>query len=183
MLYAAKKVYPKKNKENSHISEEEKRFLKTGEGSVETECPKCPRKLLNQKCLEIHTQKVHISNEIRCRLGCSAVFYRRKKYLKHLKLVHKSNSLKSGTRLKKGKECNLCYKKMKELNRHKEVMHAAEKEFLEREITEEDLKYDCTKCTYKFVSQAILNNHMKQHDYGDKTNPLKSGIRLKRGKE
>ena len=62
---------PKKNKESIHISEEEKRFLKTGEGSVETECPKCPRKLLDQKCLEIHTQKVHTSNEIRCTLGCS----------------------------------------------------------------------------------------------------------------
>ena len=66
-----KKSSRKAHEENIHISEEEKHFLKTGEGSFEIDCSKCPRKLLNEKSLEIHTQKVHTSNEIRCTLGCS----------------------------------------------------------------------------------------------------------------
>ena len=106
---------------------------------------------------KIHVKKVH-KMDITCKL-CQSVFYKRKLYLRHLVSVHKSKG-----RVSRRKQCNLCYKEVNYVKGHKLKVHQAEKEFLGREITEDDLKYPCNKCEYKFVSEALLKSHMKQHD-------------------
>ena len=34
-------------------------------------------------------------------------------------------------------------------------------------ITDEDLKFSCTKCDYKFVSKGLVESHIRQHNYED----------------
>ena len=66
--------------------------------------------------------------------------------------------------------CKLCYKLMKtEQSKliHYDKVHKND-EYLEKEISPQDLRIPCNKCEYKFVSEANMNIHTKAvHDQVD----------------
>ena len=49
------------------------------------------------------------------------------------------------------------------MKRHVETVHKNDQQFFDRDLTEEDLKFPCVKCDKKFVSGAILRNHLAFH--------------------
>jgi len=139
-----------------HKSEEEQTFLSTKVGKFNINCAKCEKKFITESSL-VHHQRVH--SEFTCTY-CNSVFFERNVYKCHILAVHKVKN-------KTGRRCNLCYKEVGDVYNHKKTVHAAEKEFLVRKISDEDLKFQCSKCQYKFVSQEILNAHQRQHEYED----------------
>ena len=53
-----------------------------------------------------------------------------------------------------GIECKLRYigfKSRRGLQNHEQKMHADDSEFLNKDITAEDLKFDCKECDKKFI--------------------------------
>lgn len=82
------------------------------------------------------------------------------------------------------KECKLCYKYIADsryMNRHLEFNHKNEKEFHKIDIDESQLKFECTQCIRKFVTQSILSQHMKSHEI-DEFAYLKTECYIKEGK-
>ena len=68
--------------------------------------------------------------------------------------------------MKRKAYCNLCYVNFKynsKFKKHVEKVHKNDQEFLERDLTDEDLKFPCVKCDKKFVKEAILRNHLAFH--------------------
>ena len=69
------------------------------------------------------------------------------------------------------KECKLCYKtylSQTSLRCHQNKGHSGEREYLNMEITEDLLKFKCSKCVHKFVSNGLLVQHMNnQHGAGE----------------
>ena len=64
-------------------------------------------------------------------------------------------------------KCILCYRTFSHIDTHITKVHKKEKAFFYKDITAGDLKFECPKCKYKFVSQKILRTHVAQHDYKD----------------
>ena len=63
--------------------------------------------------------------------------------------------------------CKLCYSELSSsavLEKHIQNVHKNESHFLDREITEEELKYDCTVCEKSFVTENCLKLHEVKHD-------------------
>ena len=82
---------------------------------------------------------------------------------------HKENNHSMSTKSQKnssGIECKLRYigfKSRRGLQNHEQKMHADDSEFLNKDITAEDLKFDCKECDKKFVSKPILKNQIERH--------------------
>merc|ERR1711970_451251 len=94
----------------------------------------CELKFVNQNCVNIH-KRIHYEKQ-------------------------------GSPKIKKHK-CKLCYKIFENsdnLTKHESVHELSEREFLQRDITAEDLKYSCNVCDHKFVSSTLLKKHEECHE-------------------
>ena len=134
-------------------------------------CKLCYSQFSRNSELKKHTSKNHkedmhlLEGEIdesmlkHACVKCNTVFASENSLLYHQSREHTDMEL----------TCKLCYAKYKMyfyLVRHQKKEHRAEAEYLNREIREEELKFDCEQCGYKFVTDNILQNHIKQHEAG-----------------
>ena len=111
------------------------------EGKLDLQCEHCSKTFLSANILQLHVTKKH---------GGSAS-------IKELHTKRKSTP---------NVYCKLCYVNFNNnanLRRHVETVHKNDQQFLERDLTENDLKFPCVKCDKKFVSEAILRNHLAFH--------------------
>jgi len=65
-------------------------------------------------------------------------------------------------------QCQLCYFTLNQagnLKRHQQRRHQEDREWLGKEITENDLKYKCDFCHFRFISNNLVAQHIKRsHD-------------------
>ena len=107
------------------------------------QCEQCSKKFRSSNILRLHVSKNH---------GGSTS---NKQVRKNKKPIMKRKAY-----------CNLCYVNFKynsKFKKHVEKVHKNDQEFLERDLTDEDLKFPCVKCDKKFVKEAILRNHLAFH--------------------
>ena len=169
----------------SHIQAHKTRHAK----EKKYECLLCYLKFVNSADRKSHERKVHKSEEEReflltnrspdqfefqCQ-GCDLKFLTKSLLLKHEK-IHKlktqstssmpeKSSRSTSSVTKKSSRCKLCYKIFKNMTDHLTKGHRSEeeREFIEREISEADLKYPCSECPRKFVTKSLLTKHFRIH--------------------
>ena len=136
----------------------------TKSSTISLKCYFCDEKFSygqkrNEHCLKIHGKEDEKVDEtsVKC-MVCDQIV--KTETLKNHKA--KNHAIYS----RKGK-CILCYRTFSNINIHIKVVHKKEKAFFHKKITKGDLKFDCPKCNYKFVSKKILKTHLAQHDYKD----------------
>ena len=61
--------------------------------------------------------------------------------------------------------CHITYKRPHSLKSHKMKVHSMELDAFEREVTSEDLKYPCSRCSRVFLTENTLNHHMNVKHY------------------
>ena len=69
--------------------------------------------------------------------------------------------------MEKALQCKLCYKMFgfrSHLNEHQTGVHKNETQYLDREILDSELIYNCDECNKLFVSQHSLLTHRRHHD-------------------
>ena len=125
-----------------HDTEEEMQFLENGKGTLDYECEVCKLKFLTSKLLLNHRNQCQINQ-------------------KKQKPNYSSKKTKS--------RCKLCYLVLKRtsLMSHVERVHPIDKKFLEEERTENDMKFHCSSCDKKYVSQTLLDSHTRHHERED----------------
>ena len=126
-------------------------FLHNGftEQDLTFHCRECELKFISDNCLEYHLSRFHPS-------------------LAKKKTWTNPNATTGSTRTKStgNEECKLCYKTFKYvsvLRVHEQKGHKNDVQFLNRELTEEDLKYPCSICDKKFVTKLLLKSHTTKH--------------------
>ena len=90
--------------------------------------------------------------------------------IKHLRKHLKSHSEEVEV------ECRLCYIKFnseRSLNQHYTSVHWKHQDLLDKELTNEDLKFPCDECDKRFVSEDIMMPHKQQHE-NTRLEPLRS---------
>ena len=122
-------------------------------------CDMCPLQFLTENLLNTHKKMQHRINVKTTSIEC--------------KICHKvvtTKSLKGHMQtheeLERNFECKLCYlkfKHQKSLSSHYSHVHKND-EMLNKEITEADLKYPCTVCELRFVSEEFLKGHLRRHE-------------------
>ena len=145
-------------------------------------CRLCYTKFGSEDNLRRHEQVVHVDDQQELSLKvitlddlahpchlCPGVKFLTQNILNiHLKLQHNLQTKSSKTSSKSSFKCKLCYRNFTQSNylkNHEESNHSKDKEFLERDITEDDLKFRCQECSQKFVSSHILSLHERNHKY------------------
>ena len=116
-------------------------------------CTKCPMKFLTENLLNKHMEKQHtIKRMVKCRI-CQ-VFIPTNSVNIHMTQHQSSQDTQF--------QCQLCYKTFRRKESklgHCERAHQDEAEFLNREITEADLRFACGKCPLRFVSLSLVTSH------------------------
>ena len=144
-----------------HTSEEDREVLNSDMTCLTLEdfknnCGICGLKFLTKSSVKYHQKVEHrvgVERTVQCE-KCKKVMKPSSIYL-HRK-----------THQEKQCVCKLCYASyhtLADLKKHKENKHSEDQEFLQQEITQDDLKYKCGGCDLKFVAEKFLDNHVKSH--------------------
>ena len=126
------------------------------------ECEECKRVFVAHRHLRKHVLKAHnkvieknlTEGRFACPM-CDKKFDFKCHVDKHALAVHSEEKKFS---------CKLCYKESNyeaEIKKHKIKVHTEDAQFLQKEIAEEDLKFACTSCEKKFVSETSREYHSR----------------------
>ena len=136
------------------------------------QCPHIPgyltRNLLNKHMVIAHKRKMRVACKV---CNVEVMEY---KLEAHMKQKHSDNPEEF--------KCKLCYTQsssLANLKRHIINRHREDKHHIDRDITEEDLKYTCNKCDLKFLSEHLRAFHFKKEhrarDQSRETSSVASG--------
>lgn len=135
---------------------------------------------VSRHCKNFHSQDLNflsrkcenIQPEFQCK-DCSLSFLSSNLLRHHTSRKHSGNFPTQKIMISSDKNCKLCYISFKHdsnLRRHIQAVHKSDRQFLDGDLTESDLKFSCNKCDKKFVRERILKNHLsfhKQVEYAD----------------
>ena len=145
-----------------HCSEEDRDALNADMTQLTLEdfssnCGICSLKFLTKNSVVYHQKiehRVGVERTIEC---------------EKCKKVLKPANLKAHMKIhmEKALECQLCYKRFRirqHLNEHQTNVHKNEAQYLDRDILDSELIYNCDECNKRFVSQNSLLAHRRHHD-------------------
>ena len=118
------------------------------EEDLKETCNVCERKFVSSASLQFHTRNIHSHSAAQ-----------RKVFKMKFEIKRQMSSEKHC------KLCNITYKKPCSLMTHMKKVHSEELELFDKDLTADDLKYDCRSCDKKYASEITLNHHMKTKHY------------------
>ena len=117
-------------------------------------CEDCPVRFISENILNRHRNSHHNVSRQSLTATCEVCS-------KVVKYYNLKDHLATHS-LERNFSCKLCYRTFRKgtyLNVHQSNIHKDHAEFLNRDIKEEDLKFDCRSCDKKFVTKDILEYH------------------------
>ena len=134
-----------------------------GEGA--TDCKLCYKTFRNTYSLKCHEIKSHKGEKEYLNIEITEDILK----FKCIKCVNKFVSygiLEQHMNHQHGTECKLCYRNLSNVHkmpRHMKFAHKDDLEFMDKDITDSDLKYPCNICNRRFVKDTLLISHKREH--------------------